>query len=106
MGEVLKKCVRGLHVNAQCVDHMYKKLTEEGHKKCFCGGYKKIATMSRLVKEVFCSTGSSREGRGPAFLQAILEALLPATTTSTTTSTTSTTTSTTTAPAAKRRRRK
>merc|ERR1712112_585436 len=28
--EVLKKCVRGLHVNAQCVDHMYKKLTEEG----------------------------------------------------------------------------
>ena len=25
------------------------------YKECFCGGYKKITTLSRLVKEVFCS---------------------------------------------------
>merc|ERR1712083_804825 len=27
--EVLKKCVRGLHVNVQCMDHMFKKLYDE-----------------------------------------------------------------------------
>merc|ERR1712227_748269 len=108
--EVLKKCVRGLHVNAQCVDHMYKKLSEEGHKKCFCGGYNKIVFMSRLVKEVFCSIGSSREGRGTGFLElltALLAEIKPTTTTAatstTTTTTTTPTTSTTTAPAEKRR---
>merc|ERR1712227_420449 len=62
--KVLKNCVRGLAVNKECVYHMFKKMNEDGNKKCFCGGCKKIISMSRLVKEVFCSTGSSREGRG------------------------------------------
>merc|ERR1712126_570833 len=94
--EVLKKCVRGLHVNVQCVDHMFKKLYEEGHKKCFCGGFKKIAMMSRLVKEVYCSLGSSREGRGMGLLDFLTTFLaeLEAKTTTSTTSTTSTTTTT------------
>ena len=42
-----------------------QKLKQDGHKECFCGGFKKIAMMSMLVKEVFCSLGvsGSRQGR-------------------------------------------
>ena len=42
-----------------------QKLKQDGHRECFCGGFKKIAMMSMLVKEVFCSLGvsGSRQGR-------------------------------------------
>merc|ERR1711868_278515 len=84
--------------------------TVEVLKKCFCGGYNKVVFMSRLVKEVFCSIGSSREGRGTGFLElltALLAEIKPTTTTAaTSTTTTTTTTTTTSAPAEKRRRKK
>merc|ERR1719282_2321658 len=94
--EVLEKCIHGLKVGKECVMKIYKTLEDKGHKRCFCGGYKKLTMMTSLTEQAFCSE-NTRQGRGPILLAAMQAALavIAPTTTSTTTSTTTTTTSST-----------
>ena len=71
--QVLKQC-SGVSL-AQCSGDIHQRIKYSEHRRCFCGGLKKLQEMSDIVKMLTCP-GSQRTGRGEG-LHDFLSFLLP-----------------------------